>query len=181
MARVSGARYRCRRGAPQRRRAIEEEEMSTIEAGQAAPEFTLPRDGGGEVRLADLRGRKVVLYFYPKDDTSGCTTEALGFTARRADFEAAGTVVLGISKDSVKSHDRFRDKHALGVILLSDEIGEVVGRYGAWVEKSMYGRRYLGIDRSTFLIDPDGRVAHVWRQVKVPGHVEEVLAAAQAL
>jgi peroxiredoxin Q/BCP len=153
----------------------------SIEAGQPAPEFTLPRDGGGEVRLADLRGRKVVLYFYPKDDTPGCTTEALGFTAKRDAFEAAGTVVLGISKDSVKSHERFRDKHGLGIILLSDETGETCARYDAWVEKSNYGRTYMGIDRSTFLVGPDGRLARVWRKVKVPGHVDEVLAAAQAL
>jgi peroxiredoxin Q/BCP len=153
----------------------------TIEPGQPAPEFTLPRDGGEEVRLGDFRGRKVVLYFYPKDDTPGCTTEALGFSAQREAFEAADTVVLGISKDSVKSHERFLGKHGLEVILLSDETGATVERYGAWVEKSRYGRTYMGIDRSTFLIGPDGRVARVWRNVKVPGHVEEVLAAAQAL
>jgi peroxiredoxin Q/BCP len=155
--------------------------MATLEPGQPAPDFTLPRDGGGEVRLGDYRGRKVVLYFYPKDDTPGCTTEALGFSAQRAAFEAAGTVVLGISKDSVKSHERFRDKHGLGIILLSDATGDTVERYGAWMEKSMYGRKYMGIDRSTFLIGADGRLARVWRNVKVPGHVEEVLAAARAL
>jgi thioredoxin-dependent peroxiredoxin len=155
--------------------------MATIEAGQPAPEFTLPRDGGGEVRLADFRGRKLVLYFYPKDDTPGCTTEALGFSAMRDAFEAAGTTVLAISKDSVKSHDRFRDKHGLGIVLLSDAAGDTVERYGAWVEKSNYGRSYMGIDRSTFLIDADGRLARVWRKVKVPGHVDEVLAAAEAL
>jgi thioredoxin-dependent peroxiredoxin len=152
-----------------------------IEAGQQAAEFTLPRDGGGEVRLADLRGRKVVLYFYPKDDTSGCTVEALAFTAKREAFEAAGTEVLGVSRDSVKSHDRFRDKHALGIPLLSDESGEVTEQYGVWVEKSMYGRKYMGIDRSTFLVDAEGVVRRVWRKVKVPGHVDEVLAAAKAL
>ena len=123
----------------------------------------------------------MVLYFYPKDDTSGCTLEALGFSARRADFEAAGAVVVGISKDSVKSHDKFRDKHGLGLMLLSDEGSDVTERFGAWVEKSMYGRKYMGIDRSTFLIDADGTVARVWRKVKVPGHVEEVLAATRAL
>ena len=155
--------------------------MATIEPGQPAPDFTLPRDGGGEVRLGDFRGRKVVLYFYPKDDTPGCTTEALGFSAQRAAFDAADTVVLGISKDSVKSHDRFRDKHGLGIVLLSDENGAVCEQFGTWVEKSRYGRTYMGIDRSTFLIGPDGRLARVWRNVKVPGHVEEVLAAARAL
>ena len=111
----------------------------------------------------------MVLYFYPKDDTSGCTLEAQGFSARRADFEAAGAVVVGISKDSVKSHDKFRDKHGLGLVLLSDEGSDVAERFGAWVEKSMYGRKYMGIDRSTFLIDADGTVARVWRKVKVPG------------
>jgi peroxiredoxin Q/BCP len=153
----------------------------TIEPGQPAPDFTLLRDGGEEVRLGDFRGRKVVLYFYPKDDTPGCTTEALGFSVRREAFDAADTTVLGISKDSVKSHERFLGKHGLEVVLLSDETGATVERYGAWVEKSRYGRTFMGIDRSTFLIGPDGRVARVWRNVKVPGHVEEVLAAAQAL
>ena len=131
----------------------------TIEPGQPAPEFTLPRDGGGEVRLADLRGRKVVLYFYPKDDTPGCTTEALGFSARRADFEAANTVVLGISKDSVRSHDRFRDKHGLGIALLSDESGATVERYGAWVEKSARASARTDNRRST-TADHSARAAH---------------------
>jgi peroxiredoxin Q/BCP len=155
--------------------------MPPIEAGQPAPDVTLPRDGGGEVRLADLRGRKVVLYFYPKDDTSGCTLEANEFTARLPEFAAAGTTVIGVSKDSVKSHDRFREKHGLGVILLSDEGSDVTERFGAWGERSMYGRKFMGTVRSTFLIDADGKVARVWRNVKVPGHVEEVLAAARAL
>lgn len=155
--------------------------MSDVEPGQPAPAVRLPRDGGGEIDLADLAGRKVVLYFYPKDDTPGCTIEANDFSARAGDFAAAGAVVLGVSKDSVKSHDRFRDKHGLGFALLSDEHGDVAERYGVWVEKSMYGRKYLGIDRSTFLIGPDGRVARVWRKVKVPGHVEEVLEAVRAL
>jgi peroxiredoxin Q/BCP len=153
----------------------------TVDAGQPVPDFTLPRDGGGTLGPKDFRGRKLVLYFYPKDDTAGCTTEALGFTARLADFEAANTAVLGISKDSVKSHDKFRDKHKLAVPLLSDEDGSVVEAFGTWVEKSMYGRKYMGIERSTFLVGPDGTVAQVWRNVKVPGHVEQVLAAAAAL
>jgi peroxiredoxin Q/BCP len=155
--------------------------MSEIEPGLPAPAITLPRDGGAEVSLSDFAGRKVVLYFYPKDDTSGCTTEALGFSAALADFEAAGATVIGVSKDSVKSHDKFRDKHGLGVILLSDEGSDVTERYGAWGEKSMYGKKYMGIDRSTFLIGPDGKIARIWRKVKVPGHVEEVLAAVRAL
>jgi thioredoxin-dependent peroxiredoxin len=153
----------------------------SVEAGQPVPAFTLPRDGGGETGPADFPGKKLVLYFYPKDDTKGCTTEALGFSARIEDFAAADTVVFGISKDSVKSHDRFRDKHGLKVILLSDETGEVVERFGVWVEKSMYGKSYMGIDRSTFLVGPDGVVARVWRKVKVPGHVDEVLEAARTL
>ncbi len=155
--------------------------MPAIEAGQPVPDFTLPRDGGGMLGPQDFRGRKLVIYFYPKDDTRGCTTEALAFTARLADFEAAGAAVVGISKDSVKSHEKFCRKHGLGVPLLSDEDGEVVARFGVWVEKSMYGRTYMGIDRSTFLVDAQGIVARVWRKVSVPKHVDEVLAAAQAL
>jgi thioredoxin-dependent peroxiredoxin len=157
------------------------ESPSPVAAGQPVPDFTLPDDGGGNTGPADFGGRKVVLYFYPKDDTPGCTTEALGFSARIADFEAANTAVLGISKDSVKSHAKFRDKHGLSVVLLSDETGAVVERFGVWREKSMYGRKYMGIERSTFLVDAHGNVAQIWRDVKVPGHVEAVLAAAQAL
>jgi peroxiredoxin Q/BCP len=153
----------------------------TVDAGQPVPYYTLTRDGGGTLGPKDFRGRKLGLYIYPKDDTAGCTTEALGFTARLADFEAANTAVLGISKDSVRSHDKFRDKHKLAVPLLSEEDGSVVEAFGTWVEKSMYGRKYMGIERSTFLVGPDGTVAQVWRNVKVPGHVEQVLAAAAAL
>ena len=152
-----------------------------IGEGQPAPDFTLPRDGGGEVSLSALRGQKVVLYFYPKDDTPGCTTEALDFTARAREFDAAGAVVIGISKDSVAKHDKFVKKHALGIMLASDEHGTTCEDYGVWVEKSMYGKTYMGIDRSTFLIDAEGRIAREWRGVKVPGHAEEVLAAARAL
>ncbi|MCU0906426.1 MAG: peroxiredoxin [Rhodobacteraceae bacterium] len=152
-----------------------------IDAGDAAPDFTLPRDGGGEVTLSALRPKAVVLYFYPKDDTSGCTVEAKDFTAAAADFAAAGAVVVGISKDSVKSHDKFRDKHGLDLILASDEASDVCERYGVWAEKSMYGKKYMGIERSTFLIDGTGKVARAWHKVKVPGHVDEVLAAAKAL
>ncbi|MFN3614096.1 MAG: thioredoxin-dependent thiol peroxidase [Rubrimonas sp.] len=145
--------------------------------GAPAPDFDLPRDGGGQAKLADFAGKTVVLYFYPKDDTSGCTTEALDFTARAGDFEALGAVVIGVSKDSVKKHDKFKEKHGLNVILLSDENGDVCERYGVWAEKSMYGKKYMGIERSTFVIDGEGRIAHAWRGVKVPGHVEAVLAA----
>jgi peroxiredoxin Q/BCP len=152
-----------------------------IDAGDAAPDFTLPRDGGGEVTLSALRPKAVVLYFYPKDDTSGCTVEAKDFTAAAGDFAAAGAVVVGISKDSVKSHDKFRDKHGLDLVLASDEASDVCERYGVWAEKSMYGKKYMGIERSTFLIDGSGKVARAWHKVKVPGHVDEVLAAAKAL
>jgi thioredoxin-dependent peroxiredoxin len=152
-----------------------------IAAGTTAPDFTLPRDGGGEVSLASLKGQKVVLYFYPKDDTSGCTLEGIDFTRLRDDFAKAGTVVIGASKDSVKSHDKFCKKHGLGVILVSDEASDLSERYGVWAEKSMYGKKYMGIVRTTFLIGPDGKVAQVWDKVSVPHHAEEVLAAAQAL
>ena len=149
----------------------------TLAAGDAAPDFDLPTDGGGRVRLTDHKGKKVVLYFYPKDDTSGCTSEAQGFTAAADDFAAAGAVVIGVSKDPVKSHDKFKAKYDLKVILGSDENGAVVEAYGVWVEKSMYGRKYMGIDRSTFLIDGEGKLKKVWRKVKITGHVAEVLAA----
>ena len=149
--------------------------------GQTAPDFTLPRDGGGSVSLSALRPGKVVIYFYPKDDTPGCTIEAVDFTARQADFAAVGTTVIGISKDSVKSHDKFVKKHNLGLILASDEEGTVCEDWGVWVKKSMYGKEYMGIERSTFLVDGAGLVARAWPKVTVKGHVDEVLAAAQAL
>ncbi|MEL7105348.1 MAG: thioredoxin-dependent thiol peroxidase [Pseudomonadota bacterium] len=152
-----------------------------IEDGQAAVDFTLPRDGGGAVTLSDLKGKPVVVYFYPKADTGGCTKQALGFTELGAEFAAAGATVLGISKDPVKKLDKFRDKHGLGVTLLSDEDADVCERYGVWKEKSMYGKTYMGIERSTFLIGPDGTVAQSWRKVRVPGHVEAVLEAVKAL
>jgi peroxiredoxin Q/BCP len=148
-----------------------------LKAGDKAPDFDLPADGGGQVRLADFKGRKLVLYFYPKDDTSGCTSEAQAFTAAAADFAAAGAAVVGVSKDSVKSHDKFKAKYDLNLTLGSDPDGAMVEAYGVWVEKSMYGRKYMGIDRSTYVIDGEGRISRVWRKVKVPGHVEEVLAA----
>jgi peroxiredoxin Q/BCP len=149
--------------------------------GTLAPDFTLPRDGGGEIALSALKGRKVILYFYPKDDTPGCTTEALDFTARAADLDAAGAMVIGISKDSVKKHDKFVAKHGLGIALASDEQGTTCEDYGVWVEKSMYGKTYMGIERTTLLIDAEGRVAQVWPKVKVAGHADEVLEAARAL
>ncbi len=153
----------------------------TPQIDSKAPDFTLPRDGGGDVSLSDLSGKKVVLYFYPKDDTSGCTKQAIGFSEHLADFDAAGAVILGVSKDSIKKHEKFRDKHDLKVILLSDEESDVCERYGVWKEKSMYGKTYMGIERSTFLIDADGVLRQEWRKVKVPGHVEGVLEAVKAL
>jgi peroxiredoxin Q/BCP len=155
--------------------------MTDLTVGSPAPEFDLPTDSGGHVKLSTLKGRMVVLYFYPKDDTSGCTSEAQGFTAAAAAFKAAGAVVIGVSKDSVKSHDKFKAKYDLDITLASDETGAVVEQYGVWVEKSMYGRKYMGIDRSTFLIDHDGVIQAVWRKVKIPGHVEAVLKATQTL
>ena len=152
-----------------------------IEVGSTAPDFTLPRDGGDTVTLSAFQPRKVVLFFYPRDDTSGCTKEALGFTEAKDAFAAAGATVMGVSKDSVKKHDKFRDKYDLGVPLLSDEESDVCETFGTWVEKNMYGKKYMGIERTTFLIDGNGTVQRVWRKVKVPGHVEEVLEAVKAL
>ncbi len=151
-----------------------------IEAGDKAPAFKLPTEDG-EVSLSDFKGRKLVLYFYPKDDTSGCTKEAIGFSERLEDFRAAGAEVLGVSKDTPQKHAKFREKHELTVPLASDEEGAMIESYGSWVEKSMYGRTYMGIDRSTFVIDEEGVVREVWRKVRVPGHVEKVLAAVKAL
>ncbi len=153
----------------------------SAETGHPAPDFTLPRDGGETMTLSALRPGKAVLYFYPKDDTPGCTVEALDFTARAAEFAALGATVIGISKDSIKAHDKFVKKHSLGIALVSDETGHTCEDYGVWVEKSMYGKTYFGIDRSTFVIDGMGNVARVWRKVKVDGHVDDVLAAVQAL
>lgn len=155
--------------------------MPSITEGQTAPDFTLPRDGGTDITLSALRPGKVVLYFYPKDDTPGCTTEAMDFTARVAEFTAAGATVIGVSKDSVKAHDKFCKKHGLRIVLASDENGHTCEDYGVWVEKSMYGKTYMGVERSTFLIDGTGRVARVWPKVSVKGHADEVLAAARAL
>jgi peroxiredoxin Q/BCP len=149
--------------------------------GKPAPDFTMPTDGGGTAALSKLRGKPVVLYFYPKDSTSGCTAEACGFRDSLARFAKAKAVVIGVSKDSVKSHDGFKAKQKLNFALASDADGKVCAAYGVWIEKSMYGRKYMGIDRATFLIDAKGKVARAWRKVKVPGHVDEVLEAVEAL
>lgn len=151
------------------------------EISEQAPDFTLPVTGGGEVTLSDLRGKPVVLFFYPRDDTPGCTTESIGFSANLSDFEAAGAKVFGISRDTMAKHDKFVAKHALTVPLLSDEQGDVTEAYGVWVEKNMYGKKSMGIERATYLIGADGKITQVWRKVKVPGHVEAVLEAARAL
>ncbi|MHA6262156.1 peroxiredoxin [Arenibacterium sp. CAU 1754] len=151
------------------------------EVNDVAPDFTLPRDGGGSVTLSDLRGGAVVLFFYPRDDTPGCTKESIGFSTDLQAFADAGAQVFGLSKDSVDSHDRFVAKHDLTTPLLSDENGTTCEDYGVWKEKNMYGKKFMGIERSTFLIDAEGKIAKVWRKVKVPGHVEEVLEAVRAL
>lgn len=152
-----------------------------IGVGDAAPAFNLPRDGGKNVSLADFGGKTVVLYFYPKDDTPGCTTEAKDFTALAGAFRKAGAAIIGVSKDSVARHDKFKDKHGLDVILASDEEGAALAAYGVWVEKTNYGRKYMGIERSTFLIDGRGVIRAEWRKVRVKGHVEAVLDAVKAL
>ncbi|WP_262028921.1 peroxiredoxin [Microvirga sp. Mcv34] len=153
----------------------------SLTIGTKAPAFSLPATDGREISLDTLKGRKVVLYFYPKDDTSGCTMEAKDFQALKADFAAADTEIVGVSPDPLKSHDKFRAKYGLDFSLASDEAKAMLEAYGVWVEKSMYGRKYMGVERTTVLIDRDGNVAQVWNKVKVPGHAEEVLKAAQAL
>lgn len=152
-----------------------------LQVGDKAPAFTMPTDGGGTVSLSALKGKAVVLYFYPKDDTSGCTKEAIDFTAAKAKFDKLDAVVIGCSRDTAKSHDKFKDKHKLKVVLAADESGKITDSYGVWVEKSLYGRTYMGIERSTFLIDRTGKIAAIWRKVKVPGHVDSVLKAVQAV
>lgn len=155
--------------------------MAAASKTKLAPDFDLATDGGGRVKLSGLEGKTVVVYFYPKDDTSGCTLEAIDFSKSAKAFAKAGAVVIGISPDTEKSHDKFKAKHSLGITLAADPEKQAIGAYGVWVEKSMYGRKYMGVERSTFLIGPDRRIVQEWRKVKVPGHVEEVLAAAQAL
>ncbi len=155
--------------------------MTDLMIGGTAPDFTLPRNGEGTVTLSKLQGKAVILYFYPKDDTSGCTAEAIDFSALGGEFEAANAVVIGISPDSVKSHDKFAAKHALSVMLASDEEKKVAEAYGVWKEKSMYGKKYMGVERTTFLIAPDGKIAEVWNKVKVAGHAQAVLEAVKKL
>ncbi len=152
-----------------------------VSEGDKAPGFELARDGGGTVRLADYEGKPVVLYFYPRDDTSGCTREAIDFSALADAFAAEGAEVIGVSPDPVKSHDKFKAKHDLKLTLASDEDKGMLEAYGVWVEKKMYGKTYMGVERSTFLIGADGKVAKVWRKVKVPGHAQAVLDALKGL
>jgi peroxiredoxin Q/BCP len=149
--------------------------MTSLKMGDEAPDFCLPNQDGEKVCLHDHKGRWVVLYFYPKDNTSGCTLEAMDFTASRKDFEEKGATVIGVSPDSVKSHVRFREKHDLTINLLSDEEKDALNKYGAWQMKKMYGREYMGVVRSTYLITPEGKIAYIWPKVKVKGHVEDVM------
>ena len=152
-----------------------------ISIGDNAPQFTLSTNGGGQFSLADSAGKYLILYFYPKDDTPGCTKEAIGFSEASAAFDAQNAMVVGVSRDTVKKHDKFVGKYDLRIPLISDEEGSLCEAFGTWVEKSMYGKSYMGIERATFLISPDGKVLHIWRKVKVPGHVKEVLAHLQSL
>ncbi|MBN9256373.1 MULTISPECIES: thioredoxin-dependent thiol peroxidase [unclassified Mesorhizobium] len=155
--------------------------MADLNVGDPAPQFDLPRDGGQSIRLADFSGKPVVLYFYPQDDTPGCTTEAIDFSRLKPEFEKTGTTVIGLSPDNVKKHDKFKTKHGLTVDLASDPERQVIEAYHLWVEKTMYGRKYMGVERATFLIGADGRIARIWRNVKVKGHAEDVLEAVRAL
>ncbi len=152
----------------------------SVKEGDPVPDFDLPTDAGGRVRAADLRGKPFVIYFYPKDDTPGCTKEAISFSCLKSEFDALGVPVIGVSRESVESKAKFRKKHDLAITLAADEEGKTVEAFGVWVEKSMYGKKYMGIDRSTFLVGKDGRIVKAWRNVKVPGHAEEVLEAARA-
>ncbi len=152
-----------------------------VRDGDPAPDFELPTENGEKLRLARLKGQLVIVYFYPKDDTSGCTSEAKDFSALEPKFAKAGVTVIGVSPDSVESHRKFHKKHGLKVRLAADEDKAVASAFGVWVEKSMYGRRYMGVERSTFLIDQKGRIARIWRKVRVPGHAAEVLAAAKEI
>jgi peroxiredoxin Q/BCP len=152
---------------------------SELKEGDAAPDFELPTDGGGRFRLRDKRGVPVVIYFYPKDDMSGCTKEAIDFSLRKADFEEMETLIVGISPDDQAEHDKFKAKHGLTITLAADADKEAARAYGVWMEKSMYGRKYMGVDRSTFLVDRNGVIARIWRNVKVPGHVDDVLDSAR--
>jgi peroxiredoxin Q/BCP len=155
--------------------------MTELTIGQKAPAIDLPRDGGGTLKLSDFGGKAVVLYFYPQDDTETCTAEAIEFSRARQEFEKAGAVVVGVSPDSVGKHEKFKSKHKLTVDLGSDEERKAIEAYGVWAEKTMFGRKYMGVVRSTFLIAPDGTIARIWRNVRLRGHVEEVLEAVKAL
>ncbi|MEM9263098.1 MAG: thioredoxin-dependent thiol peroxidase [Pseudomonadota bacterium] len=152
-----------------------------LREGLKAPAFKMATDGGGTAQLKDFAGKALVLYFYPKDDTPGCTKEAIGFSERYAEFQDAGAEILGVSADPVAKHDKFKAKHDLSIPLASDEDHATLEKFGVWVEKSMYGKKYMGIERATFLIDADGKIARIWRKVKVPGHVDEVFGAVEAL
>jgi peroxiredoxin Q/BCP len=158
-----------------------EKKMGGPAVGDRAPDFKMPTDGGGSVKLSELKGKTVVLYFYPKDDTTGCTKQACGFNDTLPNFSKLKAEIVGVSRDSVASHDKFKKKYGLKFRLASDEDGKVSNAYGTWVEKSMYGRKYMGMERATYLIDAKGVVRQVWRKVKVPGHVEEVMAAIKEL
>lgn len=149
---------------------------NTLTLGKAAPDFSLPADGGETISLSSLKGKWVVLYFYPRDDTPGCTKEAIAFTDHIKAFDTHNAIILGVSKDTVAKHDKFKAKHDLKVTLLSDEEGAIIESYGVWVEKNMYGKKYMGIQRATILIDPEGNVAHIWPKVKVKEHAEDVLS-----
>ena len=153
---------------------------NTLKPGDPAPPFDLPTAGGGRVSLASLKGQRFVLYFYPKDDTPGCTREALSFTEKAKQFASAKTKVIGVSRDTVAKHDKFAEKYGLNVVLAADVEGQCCNAYGVWVEKSLYGRTYMGVERATFLINARGRIAGLWRKVKVPGHVEDVLKMVKA-
>lgn len=152
-----------------------------LTVGAKAPDFDLPADPEGRVSLSALKGKTVVLYFYPKDDTAGCTREAIDFSAAQKSLSRAGAVIVGVSRDTLAKHAKFREKHNLTVSLASDEDGAVIAAYGSWVEKTLYGRKYMGIDRSTFVIDPAGVIRQIWRKVRTPGHVDEVLEVVKAL
>lgn len=155
--------------------------MEKLGIGDIAPDFNLPRDGGAEQSLSQLRGKPVVLYFYPKDDTSGCTLEAHDFTALKPEFDKIGVEIIGMSPDKAAKHDKFKQKHELNITLVSDEEKTTLMAYGVWVEKSMYGRKYMGVERTTFLIDKTGKIAEIWHKVKVPGHAQAVLQAASKI
>lgn len=155
--------------------------MEKLGIGDIAPDFNLPRDGGAEQSLSQLRGKPVVLYFYPKDDTSGCTLEAHDFTTLKPEFDKIGVEIIGMSPDKAEKHDKFKEKHELNITLVSDEEKTTLMAYGVWVEKSMYGRKYMGVERTTFLIDKTGKIAEIWHKVKVPGHAQAVLQAASKI